>query len=327
MLRLTWRNLLARKVRLLMSTLAIVLGIGFLAGVMTFSTGLNATFDNIVQGSTSDGLVRPAGDVQGANAGVGTTQVITPADVETLAALPEVEDAVGSVDGIGSFLLGKDGKLVGGQGAPTLAFNYAPTENMARRADPRAHRRRVAREARRGHPRHVVGRARVVRRRRHGHDDRADPRGDPADLHPGRHRRLQRRRHRRRHAGAARHGGGAGDLPRRPGRLHQRRAHRRRRRLAGRARRRPPTRSHPTASPPSPATRWSRRPRTRSASSSTSSRSSSPPSRSSRSWSAPSSSSTPSRSSSRSGCASRRSCARSAPASGRSPGRCSSRRS
>ena len=62
MLRLTWRNLLARKVRLLMSTLAIVLGIGFLAGVMTFSTGLNATFDNIVKGSTSDALVRPEGE-------------------------------------------------------------------------------------------------------------------------------------------------------------------------------------------------------------------------------------------------------------------------
>ena len=64
-LRLTWRNLLARKVRLLMSTLAIVLGIGFLAGVMTFSTGLNSTFDNIVEGSTSDALVRPAGDAAG----------------------------------------------------------------------------------------------------------------------------------------------------------------------------------------------------------------------------------------------------------------------
>ena len=34
MLRLTWRNLLARKVRLLMSTPAIVLGIGFLAGTV-----------------------------------------------------------------------------------------------------------------------------------------------------------------------------------------------------------------------------------------------------------------------------------------------------
>ncbi len=130
MLRLTWRNLLARKVRLLMSTLAIVLGIGFLAGVMTFSTGLNATFDNIVKGSTPDAQVRPAGDVQGANAGVGTTALVTPADVDKLAALPEVAQADGSVDGLGSFLLGKDDKLVGGQGAPTLAFNYAPGENM-----------------------------------------------------------------------------------------------------------------------------------------------------------------------------------------------------
>jgi putative ABC transport system permease protein len=129
-LLLTWRNLLARKVRLLMSALAIVLGIGFLAGVMTFSTGLNATFDNIVKGSASDATVRPAGDVQAANAGVGTTQVVTPQDVDKLAALPEVKAATGSVDGVGSYLLGKDGKLVGGQGAPTLAFNYAPGENM-----------------------------------------------------------------------------------------------------------------------------------------------------------------------------------------------------
>ena len=131
MLRLTWRNLLARKVRLLMSTLAIVLGIGFLAGVMTFSSGLNATFDNIINGSTSDAVVRPAGELQAANAGVGTTQLVSPADVDALSALPEVADATGSVDGVGSYLLGSDDKLVGGQGAPTLAFNYAPSDNMA----------------------------------------------------------------------------------------------------------------------------------------------------------------------------------------------------
>ena len=131
MLRLTWRNLLARKVRLLMSTLAIVLGIGFLSGVMTFSTGLNATFDNIVRGSTSDGLVRPEGELQASDAGVSTTQLITPADVAKIAALPEVAAADGSVDGIGSFLLDKNDKMVGGQGAPTLAFNFSPTENMA----------------------------------------------------------------------------------------------------------------------------------------------------------------------------------------------------
>ena len=131
MLRLTWRNLLARKVRLLMSALAIVLGIGFLAGVLTFSNGLQATFDNIVFGSTSDAVVRPAGDVRAADAGVATTQVISPEDVDRLSALPEVEDAVGSVDGVGSFLLDKNGKALNVQGAPTLAFNYAPTDNMA----------------------------------------------------------------------------------------------------------------------------------------------------------------------------------------------------
>ncbi|HEY9493570.1 MAG TPA: FtsX-like permease family protein [Intrasporangium sp.] len=130
MLRLTWRNLVARKLRLLMSTLAIVLGIGFLAGVMTFSSGLNATFDNIIKGSTQDGVVRTEGETSFEASGAGTSALLTPADVARLDALPEVARAVGSVDGQGSYLLGKDGKVVGGQGAPTLAFNYAESENM-----------------------------------------------------------------------------------------------------------------------------------------------------------------------------------------------------
>ncbi|HKX67047.1 MAG TPA: ABC transporter permease [Intrasporangium sp.] len=130
MLRLTWRNLVARKLRLLMSTLAIVLGIGFLAGVMTFSSGLNATFDNIIKGSTQDGVVRTEGEASFEASGAGTSALLTPDDVARLDALPEVARAAGSVDGLGSYLLGKDGKVVGGQGAPTLAFNYAESENM-----------------------------------------------------------------------------------------------------------------------------------------------------------------------------------------------------
>jgi putative ABC transport system permease protein len=130
MLRLTWRNLVARKLRLLMSTLAIVLGIGFLAGVMAFSSGLNATFDNIIKGSTQDGIVRTEGEVSFEAAGAGTSALLSPDDVARLDALPEVARAAGSVDGLGSYLLGKDGKVVGGQGAPTLAFNYAESENM-----------------------------------------------------------------------------------------------------------------------------------------------------------------------------------------------------
>ncbi len=123
MLRFTWRTLLARKVRLVMSTLAIVLGIGFLTGVMVFSNGLGSTFDAIIKGSTPDALVRPTGTGSFESVGAGTTTVLKPEDVARLAALPEVARADGQVDGLGSYLLDADGKLVGGQGAPTIAFN------------------------------------------------------------------------------------------------------------------------------------------------------------------------------------------------------------
>ena len=131
MFRLTWRNLVARKVRLVMSTLAIVLGIGFLAGVLTFSHGLGATFDNIIEGSTSDALVRTEGEVSFQASGAGTTKLVEPQVVDRLAELPEVAAADGSVDGVGAYLLGKDGKLVGGTGAPTLVFNYYDSVNAA----------------------------------------------------------------------------------------------------------------------------------------------------------------------------------------------------
>ncbi|HYH72456.1 MAG TPA: FtsX-like permease family protein [Nocardioides sp.] len=130
MFRLTWRNLLARKVRLVMSALAIVLGIGFLAGVLTFSSGLSKTFDGIIQGSTPDAQARPAGTDSFSAMGAGGVQTLTPEDVDKLAALPEVEQADGSVDGLGLYLLDTDDKLVGTGGAPTLSFNYADTPNI-----------------------------------------------------------------------------------------------------------------------------------------------------------------------------------------------------
>ncbi|GAA1477552.1 ABC transporter permease [Nocardioides aestuarii] len=131
MLRLTLRNLLARKVRLAMSALAIVLGIGFLTGVMTFSTGLNSTFDNIFKGSTPQGVVQPSGTDPTQQFGIGDSNQLTPRDLRRLDALPEVAKADGQVNGFGLYVLDRDGKLVGaGSGAPTLSFNYTDTENI-----------------------------------------------------------------------------------------------------------------------------------------------------------------------------------------------------
>ena len=80
MFRLTLRTLLARKVRLVMSTLAIVLGIGFLAGVMVFSNGLGSTFDGIIKGSTPDALVRPAGTGSFEAVGAGNATTLAPGE-------------------------------------------------------------------------------------------------------------------------------------------------------------------------------------------------------------------------------------------------------
>lgn len=132
MLRLTLRNLLARKVRLVMSGLAIVIGVAFLSGVLVFSNGLSTTFDGIIYGSTPDGVVR-AQDTDEFSGGMSgqSAQSMTPATVEALAALPEVDRADGDISAGGMSLLAKDGTLVGGTGAPTLAFNYHDGPNMA----------------------------------------------------------------------------------------------------------------------------------------------------------------------------------------------------
>ncbi len=132
MFRLTLRTLLARKLRLVMSGISIVLGVAFLSGVLVFSNGLQTTFDGIIYGTTPDGVVR-AQDVEEFDAGFsGTpTSVLTPETVADLEALPEVERADGDVQGFGMSLLDSDGKLVGGTGAPTLAFNYHDGPNMA----------------------------------------------------------------------------------------------------------------------------------------------------------------------------------------------------
>lgn len=134
MLRLTLRNLAAHKVRLLMSTLAIVLGVAFLAGVLTFSHGLDRTFSGIINGSTPDGQVRPANSATTAEAaarpGGGSGAMLTPETIERLRTLPEVARADGVVQGSGLYVLDTDDKLVSSSGAPTLAFNHTGSPNL-----------------------------------------------------------------------------------------------------------------------------------------------------------------------------------------------------
>ncbi|MCL2541479.1 MAG: ABC transporter permease [Nocardioidaceae bacterium] len=130
MLSLTLRALRARPLRLLMSMLAVTLGVGFLAGVMVFSHALSATFDNIVDGSTPDGLVRSGTD-QGLGAAAAPGAPLDQALVRRIDSLPQVARADGQVQGLGMTLLRADGTAVGGGGAPTITTTHDDAPNMS----------------------------------------------------------------------------------------------------------------------------------------------------------------------------------------------------
>ena len=122
MFRAALTSLLGRKLRLLMSTFAIVLGVAFVAGSLIFSDTLSRSFTALFASTVGDTVVRPVG----AQTASGSFSALTvPGDL-----VGEVEqvDGVARVDGnvnaFGVYVVGEDGKVVGGLGPPALGGNY-----------------------------------------------------------------------------------------------------------------------------------------------------------------------------------------------------------
>ncbi|MFZ2501294.1 MAG: ABC transporter permease, partial [Nocardioides sp.] len=114
------KSLLGRKLRLLMSTFAIVLGVAFVVGSLVFSDMLSRSFESIFASSVGDVVVRPDGGTIGQGS-LGTASL--PASlVTTLEGAEGAQRVDGQVQGAGIFLIGADGKLVGGN-APTFGLN------------------------------------------------------------------------------------------------------------------------------------------------------------------------------------------------------------
>lgn len=121
MFKVTWRNLLARKVRLMLSGFAIVLGVAFVAGTMIFTDAMGGAFDGIIEGSTAD--VEIAFEGAGNFDSRQDNRTIPASVVKDLEALPEVGSVHPQNQLESVFVIGKSGKVVGGSGPPGLAFN------------------------------------------------------------------------------------------------------------------------------------------------------------------------------------------------------------
>jgi putative ABC transport system permease protein len=120
------RGLLAHKLRLVMTTVAIVLGVSFVAGTYVFTDSINARFDTLLTDVYSgiDVSVDPV------RSDLDTTAGSLPAELlDQVSSVNGVEAAVGQVGGYAQ-IIGTDGELVGGNGAPTLGMSWVEEPSL-----------------------------------------------------------------------------------------------------------------------------------------------------------------------------------------------------
>ncbi|WP_114422376.1 ABC transporter permease [Nocardioides houyundeii] len=122
MLRASLKSLLGRKVRLIMSTFAIVLGVAFVAGTLVFTDTLNRSFTALFASTVGDVVVSPRGD--GDDSGQSSTKTIPGSLVRTLAGVKGAARADGNILDPAVFVIDKNNKVLGVAGAPAFASNW-----------------------------------------------------------------------------------------------------------------------------------------------------------------------------------------------------------
>jgi putative ABC transport system permease protein len=128
------RGLLGRKLRTVLTALAIVLGVATVSGTYVLTDSINKAFHSIFyetrQGSDVVVSGKSAFDISG-DSGV-TAPSFRESLLQRVRSLPDVAEAQGSVNGE-AHLIGKDGKAIVYGGAPNLGFSIA---NGASRFNP-----------------------------------------------------------------------------------------------------------------------------------------------------------------------------------------------
>src|SRR5262245_56372623 len=124
MWRTTVQGVLARKVRLALTALSIVLGVAFVAGVYVLTDTLRRSFD-VAFAQTGVGIdlvVRHEGAFDGDGQGRDRPQLPEDA-VDRVRAVPGVADADGLVQGFAQFV-DRSGDTVTSAGAPTIGISW-----------------------------------------------------------------------------------------------------------------------------------------------------------------------------------------------------------
>ena len=130
MWRVTIKGLLAHKLRLVLTGLAIVLGVTFIAGTFVLTDTLHNTFDSLFGNIYQNVNFQVRGVAQFGSGGTATRNPVPESVLGTIRAVPGVEAAAGSVEGYAQFI-NHDGKAVSTDGAPTLGVAFDPNQQIS----------------------------------------------------------------------------------------------------------------------------------------------------------------------------------------------------
>ncbi|MFD4688280.1 ABC transporter permease, partial [Streptomyces sp. NPDC058461] len=131
MLKATLRSFLAHKGRLLLSALAVVLSVAFVAGSLIFSDTVGRTFDRLFASTAADVTVQPRDDLT-SSVPSGAVQTLPASLARKVAAVPDVADAHADVSVENVTVVDRRNESVGPTtGAPTLATDWYVTDRSA----------------------------------------------------------------------------------------------------------------------------------------------------------------------------------------------------
>ncbi|WP_239396804.1 ABC transporter permease [Frankia sp. CiP3] len=126
MLRTTLKILLARKLRLMLSALAVVAGVSFVTGTLVLTDTLNHTFDTLFANVTKNisVSVRTINAVDDDSAGNSPNRPVPSSLLEVIKGVPGVRAAIGDVDGTAVFVNPRTGKVRDTGGAPGIGTSW-----------------------------------------------------------------------------------------------------------------------------------------------------------------------------------------------------------
>ena len=131
--KVTLKGLLAHKLRLSLTGLAIVLGVTFISGTLVLTDTLHATFTTLFGQiyQNIDFEIRAKAVFAADNTGAGPIRKSIPESILTsVRQVPGVAYAEGNVSGLAQFVT-HDGKAVSTGGAPTIGLSYDPNPKLS----------------------------------------------------------------------------------------------------------------------------------------------------------------------------------------------------